>query len=165
MIRQIIEVVNTLMGFWCLGIGHKAGRAQGSGDKGKSRPAPVKRRPTCNLDTWGTPKSSSPLTSGPPATIPPTAGESSLIPNLIPPLRPQFTYNFIADISGTMDIRYTVTQSGTALNQVTGLFATDCFGLQGFFVDASGGQGGPEGTVGPGNNTCGTTSGDLVGPI
>ncbi len=67
MIGQIIEVVNTLMGFWCLGIGHKAGRAQGSGDKGKSRPAPVKRRPTCNLDTWGTPKSSSPLTSGPPA--------------------------------------------------------------------------------------------------
>src|SRR6266851_3651545 len=29
MIGQIIEVVNTLMEFWCLGIGHKAGRAQG----------------------------------------------------------------------------------------------------------------------------------------
>src|SRR6266581_3635091 len=27
----------------------------------------AKRRPTCNLDTWGTPKLSSPLTSGPPA--------------------------------------------------------------------------------------------------
>ncbi len=83
----------------------------------------------------------------------------------IPPFAPQFTYNFIADISGTMDIRYTISQNGTALNQVTGLFGTDCFGLQGFFVDASGGQGGPEGTVGPSDNTCGTVSGDLTGPI
>ena len=96
--------------------------------------------------------------------IPPNSGESTLGAT-ISPFAPQFTYNFIADISGTMDIRYTITQSGTALNQVTGLFTADCFGLQGFFVDASGGQGGPEGTVGPGDGTCGTVSGDLVGPI
>ena len=29
----------------------------------------AKRRPTCNLDTWGTLKSASPLTPGPPAAI------------------------------------------------------------------------------------------------
>jgi hypothetical protein len=98
-------------------------------------------------------------------SIPPTTGESTLGAT-ISPFAPQFTYNFVADISGTMDIRYTVTQSGTALSGVTGLFGTDCFGLEGFFVAASGGQGGgPQGTVGPGNNTCGTTSGDLVGPV
>lgn len=97
-------------------------------------------------------------------SVAPTSGESTLGAT-ISPFAPQFTYNFIADISGTMDIRYTVTQSGTALDQTTGLFGTNCFGLQGFFIAASGGQGGPEGTVGPGDNTCGTVSGDLVGPI
>jgi hypothetical protein len=85
-------------------------------------------------------------------SIPPNGGDSTLVPNSLP--FTQFDYSFVADISGTMDIYYTVAFSGT-----------DCFGLQPFQVIASGGTGGPEGSAGPTGNTCGTTSGDISGPI
>jgi len=83
-------------------------------------------------------------------SAPPTAGASNLGP--MAPTE-QFLYSFVAGPAGTMDIHYTVTNSGS-----------NCFGLMPFDIDASGGSGGPFGSVGL-SSTCGTVSGDLTGPI
>lgn len=77
----------------------------------------------------------------------------------------QFEYRFTADVSGTMDIHYTLAYSGTVGDVPPTTVIAPCFGLKPFFVHVSGGTGvGPSGDVGF-NNECGTTSGDLVGQI